>query len=707
MEGSHNSTLKLSVLDETDSRPELIGDTVIQLAPAYSSNPTEGFDKWHELIYKGKYAGEVYLEMTFYPAQPPARRGKRSSASKSRNNSLASLAASTYSEFSNSMSFSLNNDDMTGSLNYSVSMMSSVSSRPLPSSPMSASTSTTPSPSPSPLSSTSTSPAPDASLMNSSYSRRESMANSLCTVRVGGVNSPHCSSSPLPPALYASSSNTNEFGFPTIPELPPMAPPHRGSVSENSPDYLNMSTLSRSLPNPMDYQIAHDIDLPAIPPETPQHLSSSVQSNSTVSTTIINKKFSKSSANGEAPMYDDNCYNDDNDDDTYSEEEFTKFFSTPIPDTLETTQKTAFNSHHYSQRPHSPFKSSPLSQSTSSDRSVETIHPLTPTVPGAVDYSELSSSVMSKSLPLTPSRNNSNGSILSPPRTPDMNVTPAYNNSSIEAGTTDPLRTSGGRRSIKRKPIQSGSKAPGSPHILPYPGAKHSVDPTADEFDDDSDIKNVPFSADSYFSKKTSFNQMSSGGGGMTPNGSNGAPPPSPPKEHQSRFSSPIKKKQPNSTPSLSLSTNNNNNITLPALDHINTYPPSPPMKSAGSSKGNTNKNNGGSSSSPYMEDGQWNLSNELNSGYADDVYDEVTGHRSGFKSPSSPAQNQNQNQNQKLLTKLRGGRELNLGGRGGFQPNHQQQQHQQSQESYSSQDLYHEDSYYPSDNAINYDYDI
>ena len=67
------------MLDENDSKPELIGDTVIRLEEAFKSRPDEGFDKWHELEYKGKFAGEIYIEMTFYPAKPllpPKKRSK-------------------------------------------------------------------------------------------------------------------------------------------------------------------------------------------------------------------------------------------------------------------------------------------------------------------------------------------------------------------------------------------------------------------------------------------------------------------------------------------------------------------------------------------------------------------------------------------------------------------------------------------------------
>ncbi|CAN6659614.1 hypothetical protein TRVA0_031S01552 [Trichomonascus vanleenenianus] len=84
LEIADHRTLKLSVLDENDSKPELIGDTTIRLQPVFDSLPSEGYDAWHELEYKGKYAGEVYLEMTFYPTKPiippkKARKKKKSS----------------------------------------------------------------------------------------------------------------------------------------------------------------------------------------------------------------------------------------------------------------------------------------------------------------------------------------------------------------------------------------------------------------------------------------------------------------------------------------------------------------------------------------------------------------------------------------------------------------------------------------------------
>lgn len=76
--------LKLSLLDENDSRPELIGDTTIMLEQAFAAPPNEGFDQWHQLEYRGKYAGEIYIEMTFYPSRPklPPKKKKTKKSAK-------------------------------------------------------------------------------------------------------------------------------------------------------------------------------------------------------------------------------------------------------------------------------------------------------------------------------------------------------------------------------------------------------------------------------------------------------------------------------------------------------------------------------------------------------------------------------------------------------------------------------------------------
>lgn len=93
-------SFKLSVLDENDSKPELIGDTTISLEEAFTSSPSRGYDAWHELKFKGKYAGEVYLEMTFYPARPalpPKKKGSRPGSPVKRSSQRVSQKASVHS----------------------------------------------------------------------------------------------------------------------------------------------------------------------------------------------------------------------------------------------------------------------------------------------------------------------------------------------------------------------------------------------------------------------------------------------------------------------------------------------------------------------------------------------------------------------------------------------------------------------------------
>lgn len=97
--------VKLSILDENEKKVDLVGDTIIDLDPAFSASPKQGYDQWHELSYKGKYAGEVYLEMTFYPAKPalpPKRKGKKPSRSSLRSTTstpvLNTATGSRYSQ---------------------------------------------------------------------------------------------------------------------------------------------------------------------------------------------------------------------------------------------------------------------------------------------------------------------------------------------------------------------------------------------------------------------------------------------------------------------------------------------------------------------------------------------------------------------------------------------------------------------------------
>lgn len=90
--------VKLSILDENEKKVDLVGDTIIDLEPAFSASPKQGYDQWHELTYKGKYAGEVYLEMTFYPAKPalpPKRKAKKNPRALRSTNSTPVLNTST------------------------------------------------------------------------------------------------------------------------------------------------------------------------------------------------------------------------------------------------------------------------------------------------------------------------------------------------------------------------------------------------------------------------------------------------------------------------------------------------------------------------------------------------------------------------------------------------------------------------------------
>lgn len=109
-DNSEQKQLKLTVLDKNDSKPELIGDTVLDLQPVFDSNPRDGFDQWHELTYKGKYAGEVYLEMTFYPTKPnippkverqkKKKKAKKKASNVNMNNNSDPLLQSTMSAMS-------------------------------------------------------------------------------------------------------------------------------------------------------------------------------------------------------------------------------------------------------------------------------------------------------------------------------------------------------------------------------------------------------------------------------------------------------------------------------------------------------------------------------------------------------------------------------------------------------------------------------
>lgn len=58
-------TIKLAVYADDQRDPELIGEGKVDLT---STLKTGEFDEWVTITNKGKYSGEVYLEMTYYPA---------------------------------------------------------------------------------------------------------------------------------------------------------------------------------------------------------------------------------------------------------------------------------------------------------------------------------------------------------------------------------------------------------------------------------------------------------------------------------------------------------------------------------------------------------------------------------------------------------------------------------------------------------------
>lgn len=45
-----------------------MGDASIDLKSVYKEGE---FDEWVELKFKGRYAGEIYVEMTYYSEAPP------------------------------------------------------------------------------------------------------------------------------------------------------------------------------------------------------------------------------------------------------------------------------------------------------------------------------------------------------------------------------------------------------------------------------------------------------------------------------------------------------------------------------------------------------------------------------------------------------------------------------------------------------------
>lgn len=70
IESQIEPTMRVSILDETKKTPVLVSEADVDVSPSFQKSTQEGYDKWHPLFYCGKPAGEVYLEMTFYPSSP-------------------------------------------------------------------------------------------------------------------------------------------------------------------------------------------------------------------------------------------------------------------------------------------------------------------------------------------------------------------------------------------------------------------------------------------------------------------------------------------------------------------------------------------------------------------------------------------------------------------------------------------------------------
>ncbi|GAA99685.1 uncharacterized protein L969DRAFT_52264 [Mixia osmundae IAM 14324] len=70
-------TLQVAVYADDPKDPEIVGEATFDLAETLKKGET---DVWLELRHKDRYAGEVFLEMTFYSADPPpVNRSKKAS----------------------------------------------------------------------------------------------------------------------------------------------------------------------------------------------------------------------------------------------------------------------------------------------------------------------------------------------------------------------------------------------------------------------------------------------------------------------------------------------------------------------------------------------------------------------------------------------------------------------------------------------------
>ncbi|KAG2146635.1 hypothetical protein DEU56DRAFT_147649 [Suillus clintonianus] len=66
------NSMRLQCYADDPREPDLIGEAVVDLTEVLTKGET---DEWFTLMYKDKYAGEVYIELTFWSNEPPP--GKR------------------------------------------------------------------------------------------------------------------------------------------------------------------------------------------------------------------------------------------------------------------------------------------------------------------------------------------------------------------------------------------------------------------------------------------------------------------------------------------------------------------------------------------------------------------------------------------------------------------------------------------------------
>jgi hypothetical protein len=529
--GPQNKELKLSVLDETDGKPELIGDALIPLKEALESNPVDGYDDWHQLTYKGKYAGEVYLEMTFYPTTPPIKKKRSKNGNKDsvRSDTMQQSQAFGNSQFTMSSPTPLN--------------MTATTTRPLPEQPGAATAASTAAPAPEP-------------------------------VPVSNVLPHHMKQTNI--------SSHLQYRQNTL----PLAPHYQNNTyvdyNNNGASCMDMSAMSRTLPNPFDYQEFGELS--AIPPE--QHQTSYYGNNPEINKGgYHHSNGSNVSGFGYIPE---------------EEEDPMAIFSTPLPpgpNDAPATNASAYeakdNNNHYqhyarnnsmnsgavdedqfhrsrSTHRYAPAHSSPLSQSTSSDLSdPETPPPaMSGSSAGQLYYQEFSN--YHNQQPQDPyysqhpeddyyyhsqdQQQQHYGSDLPP-------APPTHNSYVAPAVTAHPKRPA-----IRRKPITRRT-----------PGGGNST------------CGELPFSAESYSSPIPSISVS-----------------PSVADDEEEEEEEPSNRRHSAPVQAHHMRRDNGGLETLNASSAA--APGAKPLPQAPACE-------------PYVGDGQWDLSDELNAGYSDDVY--------------------------------------------------------------------------------------